>query len=155
MGVFSILGTTLQGMFPLFFTTGIGGVLSQLSLLNKETNDKISVSIANFFSPLLCLINISYALDLSEFRIIWPLIVAPIISIVLFSCIGFIFTRVFKVPAQIKNTMIAVLILPNFGLVFIMIQGICSPYGPLSGNTNCDDGFSYISNFMFPMLLIF
>jgi predicted permease len=40
-------------------------------------------------------------------------------------------------------------------MVYVLINGICSPYGPLSGYSDCDSAFSYISIFALPEMLLF
>ena len=54
-----------------------------------------------------------------------------------------------------RNTFAIFFGFPNYGLVFTLSQGICSPYGPLKGDPYCQNAFSYISIYGFAETLIF
>ena len=59
MDILAIVKSTLTGLFPLFAISLSGIFLTYKKVLDYSTNAKISECLANFLSPILCLISIS------------------------------------------------------------------------------------------------
>jgi Membrane transport protein len=150
-----ILKTVSLGMFPLFFTCFVGAFLCHYDLIDINANKKISTAFANLLSPIMCVVYISSSFNLEEFPHTWPLVAGPIVSTFLFSMLGYFYTIGFKSRLDIRAALTLVITFPNYGSVYMMIQGICSPYGPLNNNQYCDESFGYISIFALPITVLF
>ena len=149
-----VLKVTVSGLFPLYAIAAIGAFLTHKHCFDPSGNLKLSGSMANFFLPVLSIFAISSTFKLSNLDLMWPILAGPFIAILLYSAIGYCFTVLMGVPKSLRFTLTGAIAFPNFTLSFILMQGICSPYGPLQGNEYCEEYFSYASLLLFPLNLI-
>ena len=150
-----LLKTSLTAMFPMLSISFTGALLTYMKVMDNETNSSISKSAAGFFIPILNFAYISSSLDLSEIALIWPVLVGSIFFSVLYVPLGYAIAVLIKIPKSMRNTFSIFFAFPNYGLVFTLSQGICSPYGPLNNDAYCQNSFSYISIYGFFETLIF
>lgn len=155
MGVFLLLQTSFTAMFPTLSLSLVGAFLAHMKLLDKNTNTMLSHSVANFFAPVINFVYISASINLNELETIWPLIVLPPLLNLTFFMLSYLITALAGYPKSMRNTFTMFLSLNNFGLVFTLSKGICSPYGPLGDDENCPDAFSYISIYTITQTFIY
>lgn len=147
MGFFLIVKTTLLGICPLFFLILTGIYLTYVKIFNARTSASISQSIGNFLTPVFLFTYISTSFSVFELSVLWPTLVFAFIPFLIFIPLGIFLARVLKFPKGTQKTITCALVLGNYGIVFIIVEGFCSTYGPLSGNSKCSNARVYLSLF--------
>lgn len=137
---------TVSGIMPLLSTSLAGAYFAHKKIFTSPTIKKITISFSNFFSPVFIFIYIAGSLEISEISTFWPLLLTPSLMILLGSLVSFVHSKLFTQIPYFSRMVTCVLAFSNIGnLPVILMEGICSPYGPLQGNIHCKDANSYVA----------
>ena len=147
MGFLLIVQTTLLGMSPLFLLVLTGVYLTHHKIFDTRTSSSISQCIGNFLTPVFLFTYISTSFSIFEILDIWPTLVFAFIPYLVFIPSGIFLAKTLKFPKGTQMSITCALVLGNYGIVFILVEGFCSTYGPLSGNSNCGSARVYLSLF--------
>lgn len=142
--------STFSGLWPLISVSIMGMILTHKKIYNKHVNNCIAKSYSSFFNPLFLFFNIVKSLNLSEFSSIWPLFLAPVLIFILGLLVSHFHSIIFKSNKSLSYIVRCAITFNNVGnLMIVLLRGMCSSYGALSGYSECSDANSYISILLF------
>lgn len=141
-----LLQYTISGLMPLLSISLTGAFLAWKKIFTRQTVKQITSAYSSFFNPLFISMTVAKSVDISNIGIIWPLLLTPSLMVLVGLLISYTHSMFFTTIPHISRLVQSVLTFSSAGnVVFILMKGICSPYGPLKGNPNCKDAYSYIS----------
>lgn len=146
MDPIDLLKCTASGMFPLAFIFLFGACLAKNGKFSINIVNGISKAYSHFLNPAFTFLNIVGSISLEKLKTLWPLFLTPSLMVLLGVSLSYFHSKIFKQVPFLSGVTTCVITFSNIGnLSIVLMRGVCSPYGPLSGNKYCSEANSYIS----------